>query len=92
MPRLNARAHIALRRWALVLAFLAWCWARSVLTPWAASREPRLWLYDVLFYLGFVLLGWGLAELLALAWDARQGRRSARSPLLALLLVAAAAA
>lgn len=92
MSALSAPARIALRRWGLVLALLAWCWARSVLTPWAASREPRLWLYDTLFYLGFVLLGWAVAELLALAWDARQGRRSARSPLLALLLVAATAA
>ena len=88
---MSTPASIALRRWGLVLAFLAWCWARSALTPWAASRESRLWLYDALFYLGFVLLGWGVAELLALAWDARHGRRSARSPLATLLLSAALA-
>ena len=74
-----------------MLAFLAWCWARSVLTPWAASREPRLWLYDALFYLGFVLLAWAAAEVLAFAWDARHGRRSAGAPLAVLLLSAALA-
>lgn len=92
MPALSPSAHIALRRWALVLAFLAWCWARSVLTPWAADREPRLWLYDVLFYLGFALLAWGVAELLRCAWDARHRCRSVRSPLVVLLLSAALAA
>lgn len=55
------------RPWILLIATLAWLWASSVFTPWAADRAPRMWLYDLLFYLRFVLLFWGGGELLRLA-------------------------
>jgi hypothetical protein len=60
---LPSQRRIALRRWLLCLALPIWAWSRSTLTPWAVDREPRLWLYDALYYLGFVLLAWALAEL-----------------------------
>jgi hypothetical protein len=55
------------RPWILLLATLAWLWATSVFTPWAEDRAPRMWLYDLLFYLRFALLFWGGGELLRLA-------------------------
>ena len=55
------------RPWILLLATLAWLWASSVFTPWAEDRAPRMWLYDLLFYLRFLLLFWGGGELLRLA-------------------------
>jgi hypothetical protein len=50
-----------------VLIFGLWLWAGSIFTPWATSTDPRLWLYDALFYTRFVLLFWGAFELLH-AW------------------------
>ena len=52
----------------IVPAFLTglWVWAGSVYSPWAEDLEPRLWLFDVLFYTGFILLFWYVAE--ALLW------------------------
>ena len=61
------RLSPSLRLWILLAATLLWLWASSVFTPWAADRAPRLWLYDLLFYLRFVLLLWGVAEILHLA-------------------------
>lgn len=57
----------SLRPWALLAATLFWLWASSVFTPWAEDRAPRLWLYDLLFYLRFALLFWAIAEVLRLA-------------------------
>ena len=51
------------RPWWLVAAAAAWLWAHSVFTPWAEDMDPRLWLYDALFYARFTLLAWALAEL-----------------------------
>lgn len=53
----------AIRGAALVAAVVAWWWAMSVFPPWAESTDPRLWLYDTLFYARFALLAWGAAEL-----------------------------
>lgn len=52
----------------LCLLCLSWLWASSIFTPWAESRDPRLWLYDLLFYARYGLLFWGLGELL-FAWQ-----------------------
>lgn len=53
-----------LRLWMLLAAIVAWLWASSVFTPWAGDRAARLWLYDLLFYMRFVLLFWAAAEVL----------------------------
>ena len=79
------RFRASLRPWILLLATLAWLWANSVFTPWAEDRAPRLWLYDLLFYLRFVLLFWGGGELLRLAL--RRGSRTDAVPLAATVLV-----
>ena len=65
-----------LRLWMLLAAILAWCWAGSVFSPWAVDRAPRLWLYDLLFYLRFALLAWAAAEILRIALQIalRRGR------------------
>lgn len=63
---LRMRLPPPLRLWTLLAATLAWFWAGSVFTPWAADIAPRLWLYDGRFYLGFVLLAWAGAEVLRL--------------------------
>lgn len=52
----------AIRGAALGVAVVVWWWASSVFSPWAESTEPRLWLYDTLFYARFALLAWGLVE------------------------------
>ena len=44
--------------------FTVWFWANSIFAPWAEDLNPRLWLYDLLFYTRFVLLFWGGVELL----------------------------
>jgi hypothetical protein len=77
------------RPWLLLLATLAWLWATSVFTPWAEGRAPRMWLYDLLFYLGFALLFWGGGELLRLA--SRRGPAMDAAPLAVAALVVAAA-
>ena len=82
------RFPASLRPWLLLLASLAWLWATSVFTPWAADRAPRLWLYDLLFYLGFALLFWGGAEALRLAL--RRGPRGDAIPLAAAACMAVA--
>ncbi|MFC7301824.1 hypothetical protein [Cognatiluteimonas weifangensis] len=79
------RLSAALRLWALLLATAAWLWAGSVYTPWAADRAPRLWLYDLLFYLRFALLFWAGAE--ALRLGLRRGPAAAAWPLAATALV-----
>jgi hypothetical protein len=79
------RFRASLRPWILLLATLAWLWANSVFTPWAEDRAPVLWLYDLLFYLRFVLLFWGGGELLRLAL--RRGSRTDTVPLAATVLV-----
>lgn len=71
----------------LLLATLAWLWAASVQTPWAADRAPRLWLYDLLFYLRVVLLAWLAAEG---AWLFFRQAQRARMALAMLALVAGA--
>lgn len=72
---------IALRRWLLCLAVPVWAWSRSTLTPWAVSRAPRLWLYDALYYLGFALLAWALAELALAVFQRRRERAVTLLPL-----------
>ncbi|MGH8107515.1 MAG: hypothetical protein ACREO1_02200 [Arenimonas sp.] len=59
---------ISLRLYFLFVIFATWFWANSIFAPWATSSNPRLWLYDLLFYTRFVLLFWGAIELL-LAWQ-----------------------
>jgi hypothetical protein len=48
----------------IVLTLLSglWLWAGSVYSPWAEDLDPRLWLYDFLFYSGYILLFWVLVE------------------------------
>ncbi|CAN5676734.1 hypothetical protein BH23PSE2_BH23PSE2_01270 [soil metagenome] len=79
----------ALRPWALLAATLAWLWATSIFTPWAADRLPRLWLYDLLYYLRYVLIFWALAEAIHLGFHWRQpDKRRALLPLTGTVLVA----
>lgn len=52
------------RLYLFLTLFLLWLWANSIFAPWAESLDPRLWLYDLLFYARFVLLFWGVCELL----------------------------
>lgn len=84
IPTATSRVAAA-RRWGVALAALALAWAGSVYTPWAADAAPRLWLYDLAWYLRFVVLAWGLVEagLLLRARVARGG------PWRALVLAAA---
>lgn len=75
--------------------FAIWLWASSVFTPWVLDPDPRLWLYDVLFYLRYVLLFWGVCELV-IAWKAKRlmekkPRRKAQVTLVLLVLSAATA-
>lgn len=81
------RPPTALRLWTLFLLALAWCWAASVFTPWAADRAPRLWLYDVLYYARALLLFWGGCE-----WLRVLLRRDARARTLLPLALATATA
>lgn len=87
---MSSDGRIALRRWALCLALPVWAWARSPLTPWAVDREPRLWLYDALYYLGFVLLAWTAAELASAIFQARRARVRTVLPLAVAAIVALA--
>lgn len=60
-------------------ALLLWAWAGSVFTPWASDYQPRLWLYDLLFYARYALGAWGLIEA-GLCWRAwRDGKMSKSS-------------
>lgn len=59
---------ISIRICILFLIFVIWFWANSIFSPWATSTDPRLWLYDVLFYTRFVLMFWAACELLY-AWQ-----------------------
>lgn len=59
----------------LCIIGLAWIHANTVFTPWAESMDPRLWLYDTLFYAGFVLLFWGAGEALGLVVLWRKSNR-----------------
>jgi len=79
--------NAALRLWTLFLLALAWCWAASVFTPWAADLAPRLWLYDVLYYARAALVFWGGCE-----WLRVLLRRDARAPALVPLALATASA
>ncbi len=58
---------ISPRLYLFLLLFVLWFWANSIFAPWAESLNPRLWLYDLLFYTRFVLLFWSVFELL-FAW------------------------
>lgn len=71
----------SLRLWMLLVATVAWLWAGSVFTPWAADLAPRLWLYDLLFYLRFVLLFWAGAEVLRIALRRARPRLAEAGPL-----------
>ena len=74
----------AIRGTALMVAVVAWWWAASVFSPWAESADPRLWLYDTLFYARFALLAWGALELgLALVRLRRGQARALLAPLFA---------
>lgn len=78
-------------RCALLLAVtLGWAWAGSVFTPWALELEHRLWLFDALYYLRFVLLAWGLFEA-GVAIAALAARRRPVRPMRALALLTTAA-
>jgi hypothetical protein len=81
-----------LRPWLLLASGLAWLWAASAFTPWAADPAPRLWLYDTLFYLRYALLFWAAAEALHLAFHWREpvARRTALPMALALFVAIAA--
>jgi hypothetical protein len=83
---------LPLRPWLLLAATLLWLWASSVFTPWAEDRAPRLWLYDLLFYLRFALLFWAVAEILHLAWR-RKSRASMPQalPMVAIVVLVLAA-
>lgn len=84
------RPTTPLRLWTLLALALAWCWASSVFTPWAADLAPRLWLYDVLFYARVLLLSWGACEVLR-AWLRRDHRATTLAPLALVLAIAALA-
>lgn len=71
-----------IRTWTLLAATLATIWAHSVFTPWAVHVQPHLWLYDLLFYLRYLLGFWAIAELLHLGFHWNGPRR--RYTLLAL--------
>ncbi len=73
----------------LVLVVLR-IYSGSVFSPWAESELPRLWLYDTLFYAGYLLFFWWGAEALRLIVVRRRtgSWRRAAVPL-ALLLAAA---
>ena len=75
---------------ALFGGVLAWLWLWSVHTPWAADLAPRLWLYDLLFYIRVVLVAWLLAEAAWWAWHPSQ-RRYVASLLLGSALIAGTA-
>lgn len=77
----------------LCLLCLFWAYGSSVFSPWAESSQPRLWLYDTLFYSGAALLFWGVGELLYLVKVARESHRFDRViiPLIFLLIAASAA-
>ena len=81
------RLSAPLRLWTLCLLGLAWCWASSVFTPWAADLAPRLWLYDVLYYARVLLLFWGACEVLR-GLLRRDRRASALLPLALVAMVA----
>jgi hypothetical protein len=81
----------SLRLWVLLAATIAWCWANSVFSPWAVDRAPRLWLYDLLFYLRFALLAWAAAEVLRIALRRAPPRRAEISPLALIALAVLAA-
>lgn len=67
MPSPTAfRSRAALRAWLVFACALLLGWAGSVYTPWAVDTAPRLWLYDAVFYLRFVVGAWALAEALRL--------------------------
>jgi hypothetical protein len=80
MSRPSGR-RVALRRWLLCLALPAWAWSRSTFTPWAVSRAPRLWLYDALYYLGFALLAWAIAEVALAIFQRRRERPATLLPI-----------
>lgn len=78
-------------RCALLLALVVlWAWAGSVFTPWAADLDPRMWLYDTRYYLGFVLLAWGVVETALLLVRARNRAPGSVHAPLALLALAGA--
>lgn len=81
----------SLRCWSLLAATLAWLWANSVFSPWAVDVAPRLWLYDLLFYLRFALLFWATAEVLRIALRRSRPRWAETSPLALVLLAVLAA-
>lgn len=81
------------RPWVLFAVTVALLWAQSVFTPWAAQVQPRLWLYDLLFYLRYVLVFWAIAEVLHLAFHWNEPRkRYSLLPLGCTLFAASAAA
>ena len=75
----------------LLVAVGGWCWLWSVHTPWAADLEPRLWLYDLLYYARVVLVAWTLAECAHWAWHPVRRTRVATACLAATLALSAVA-
>jgi hypothetical protein len=65
----------ALRIGALLACVGTWLWLWSIHTPWATDLAPRLWLYDLLFYVRVALVAWTLAECALWCWHpAQRGR------------------
>lgn len=75
----------------LFVGVLAWLWLWSVHTPWAADTAPRLWLYDLLFYVRVLLVVWVLAECAWWYWRPRRRTRIGSACLAATVLAAIAA-
>ncbi len=66
-------------------------WASSIFAPWVTSTDPKLWLYDILFYARFILLFWGVLELLY-AWQQLRNKSVLRKPAIASTAVVGIAA
>jgi len=84
--------HRRLRLALLGLLGVVQTWSLSIVSPWAADRPPRLWLYDTLVYGGVALAFWGLAELGLLLHARRSTPPDQRPPALRPLLLPALAA
>lgn len=67
-----------------------WVWAGSIYSPWAEDLDPRLWLYDFLFYSGFILLFWVVLEM-GLWWRRYRDGDLLRMQYVSALLLAASA-
>lgn len=85
------RASTSLRLAVLLATVAGWLWLWSIHTPWATDLAPRLWLYDLLYYLRAALVAWVLAECALWAFHPLQRTRFASACLVATLALSAAA-